>query len=189
MVLDEDVSNERKPISTKTRFEVFKRDQFTCQYCGAHPPKVVLHVDHIVPVAGGGQNTMDNFITACAPCNLGKGARDLNAAPKSLEDKANETREREAQLAGWSEVMEARRERIEADMWEVAEAIQSGASNGFSRAYLTSIRTFNERLGKYAVIEAAEIAFSKKPGSLDQRFRYFCGICWSKIKEAEAAGA
>lgn len=44
----------RKAISKKTRFEVFKRDRFTCQYCGATPPGVLLHIDHIHPVAEGG---------------------------------------------------------------------------------------------------------------------------------------
>jgi hypothetical protein len=182
------MAGERKAISAKTRFEVFKRDRFTCQYCGAHPPAVVLHVDHIVPVAGGGSNTMDNYITSCAPCNLGKGARELTNAPKSLQDKAAEVSEREAQLAGWAEVMNAQRERIEADLWDVAEVLDPGCSEkGFSKAYLTSIKTFNERLGKFAVIDAAEIAFCKKPSGLNSRFRYFCGICWARVRDSEGA--
>ena len=44
----------RKNLSKKLRFEVFKRDQFQCAYCGAHPPSVVLQVDHIHPVVDGG---------------------------------------------------------------------------------------------------------------------------------------
>ena len=59
----------RKGISKKTRFDVFKRDLFACQYCGAHPPGVLLHVDHIVAVASGGTNDKDNLVTACQPCN------------------------------------------------------------------------------------------------------------------------
>lgn len=41
----------RKALSNRTRFEVFKRDKFTCQYCGAKAPDVVLQCDHIVAVA------------------------------------------------------------------------------------------------------------------------------------------
>ena len=67
----------RKPISKKLRFEVFKRDSFTCQYCGKSAPDVVLHVDHIKPVKEGGTNDITNLVTACADCNLGKGARKI----------------------------------------------------------------------------------------------------------------
>lgn len=63
----------RKSIGKKLRFDVLHRDAFTCQYCGARPPDVVLHLDHRIPVAAGGQNTFDNLLTSCAPCNIGKG--------------------------------------------------------------------------------------------------------------------
>lgn len=69
---------ERKPISKKLRFEVFKRDSFTCQYCGRMAPDVVLEVDHIIPVKEGGKNDILNLVTACKDCNSGKGARKLN---------------------------------------------------------------------------------------------------------------
>jgi hypothetical protein len=62
----------RKSTGKRLRFEVFKRDHFTCQYCGAQPPDVVLVCDHVTPVAGGGTTTIDNLITACETCNQGK---------------------------------------------------------------------------------------------------------------------
>lgn len=67
----------RKGITKKTRFEVFKRDKFTCQYCGAKAPEVVLQIDHIKPVALGGDNDILNLVTSCDSCNQGKGAREL----------------------------------------------------------------------------------------------------------------
>ena len=82
----------RKPLSKKTRFEVFKRDSFTCQYCGRKAPDVILHVDHIKAVVKGGDNDIFNLITSCADCNLGKDtALDENLALekqtcKQLED-------------------------------------------------------------------------------------------------------
>jgi HNH endonuclease len=69
---------ERLALSKKTRFEVFKRDSFTCQYCGKKAPDVLLHVDHIIAVANGGKNTITNLITSCVDCNSGKGARGLS---------------------------------------------------------------------------------------------------------------
>jgi 5-methylcytosine-specific restriction endonuclease McrA len=55
-----------------TRFNVFLRDRFTCQYCGA---KDDLTFDHLVPRSRGGQTRWDNVTTACSPCNLAKGGK------------------------------------------------------------------------------------------------------------------
>lgn len=98
--------NKRKPLSKKIRFEVFKRDSFKCQYCGRSAPEVVLHVDHIKPVAEGGTNDIMNLITACAECNLGKGKRKLSDSSviekqrKQLEE-LNERREQLEMLVEW----------------------------------------------------------------------------------------
>jgi hypothetical protein len=67
----------RRSTGKRLRFEVFKRDHFTCQYCGAQPPEIVLVVDHIVPVASGGETTLENLLSACEPCNQGKADRAL----------------------------------------------------------------------------------------------------------------
>jgi hypothetical protein len=72
--------NERRPISKTVRFEVFKRDLFACQYCGDKAPKVILHIDHVVPVSKGGDNDILNLVTACASCNGGKSNRQLDDA-------------------------------------------------------------------------------------------------------------
>lgn len=68
----------RKPITKTTRFEVFKRDSFTCQYCGRKAPDVLLVIDHIEPVSKGGTNDILNLITACRDCNSGKSDRQLS---------------------------------------------------------------------------------------------------------------
>ena len=71
------------PIGKSKRFDVFTRDQFTCQYCGQQPPSVVLEVDHIHPQSKGGSDDDMNLITACASCNRGKSAKVLSQlAPK-----------------------------------------------------------------------------------------------------------
>lgn len=69
----------RKSTGKRLRFEVFKRDHFTCQYCGAQPPNIVLVVDHIVPVARGGETVIENLISACEACNHGKADRSLES--------------------------------------------------------------------------------------------------------------
>lgn len=177
------MSAKRKAISKKRRFELFKRDGFACQYCGAHPPAVVLVLDHIVPFAEGGTCDDDNLVTACEPCNQGKGARSLAQVPDSLASKAAEVAEREAQLRGFHEVMEARRERIEDDAWAVADIfINHFRKDGIRKDWLQSIRHFNEQLGRYAVMDAMEIAVAKKGRGERMCFMYFCGICWNRIR-------
>ena len=90
----------RKAVSKKTRFEVFKRDSFTCQYCGKKAPDVVLHLEHITPVSRGGKNAITNLVTSCAECNLGKGARTLadNSAITKSQKQAEILQERREQI-------------------------------------------------------------------------------------------
>ena len=61
-------------VSKRLRYEVLKRDNFTCRYCGAFAPVVVLVVDHVVPRKHGGPDKAENLVTACWDCNSGKGA-------------------------------------------------------------------------------------------------------------------
>src|SRR5215471_17714120 len=81
METENTVGAQRRSTGKRLRFEVFKRDYFTCRYCGAQPPDVVLVVDHIVPVVAGGPSTLDNLITACEACNQGKSSHTLGEVP------------------------------------------------------------------------------------------------------------
>lgn len=71
----ENTTEKRDPISPKLRFEVFKRDKYVCQYCGACGPDVELEIDHVIPVSRGGTDDIKNLKTACFKCNSGKGDR------------------------------------------------------------------------------------------------------------------
>ena len=64
-----------------TRFNLFLRDGFLCQYCGS---KGELTFDHIVPRASGGVTSWENVVAACSKCNLKKGAKSLNRAGMKL---------------------------------------------------------------------------------------------------------
>ena len=57
-----------------TRFNVFLRDRFSCQYCGDPFPAADLTFDHVVPRSRGGRTGWHNVVTACSGCNLTKGA-------------------------------------------------------------------------------------------------------------------
>jgi len=80
--LKEYVPTTRRPAFT--RFNVFLRDRFSCQYCGHSFPTHELTFDHVVPRSRGGRTTWDNVVTACSPCNLRKGCRSARAAGMTL---------------------------------------------------------------------------------------------------------
>ncbi len=71
--LKEYISAARRPAFT--RFNVFLRDRFICQYCGGGFPSHDLTFDHVVPRSRGGRTTWENVVTACSGCNLLKGNR------------------------------------------------------------------------------------------------------------------
>lgn len=77
----------RQSISPSLRWSVFSRDGFCCRYCGCQAGQagVELTVDHVVSVVEGGDNRIDNLITACRKCNGGKGAKSLMSAPTTAE--------------------------------------------------------------------------------------------------------
>ena len=54
------------------RFDVLKRDNYTCKYCGAKAPNVQLHVDHVIPWKIVKKHEINNLVTACVSCNSGK---------------------------------------------------------------------------------------------------------------------
>ena len=58
-----------------TRFNVFLRDRFACQYCTQSQPAEELTFDHVVPRSRGGRTTWDNVVAACTTCNLRKGSK------------------------------------------------------------------------------------------------------------------
>ncbi len=76
------VPRDRRPAFT--RFNVFLRDAFSCQYCGGGFRTEELTFDHIVPKSRGGRTLWDNVVTACEPCNLKKGNRSLRRSGMRL---------------------------------------------------------------------------------------------------------
>ena len=62
----------RRSPTPSMRFDVLRRDNFTCVYCGRKSPKVELQVDHIIPFSKGGLTELSNLRTACFECNIGK---------------------------------------------------------------------------------------------------------------------
>jgi hypothetical protein len=186
-IIDESPAPTRVPISKRLRFDVFKRDGFQCAYCGAHPPAVLLECDHVDPVSLGGATEIDNLVTACQPCNRGKSNIPLKDVPQSMADRAADTIEREAQVAGYQAVLKRRRMRIEADAQELVNMyleFYTGVK-GIPMDHFMSMKRFVEKIGLEDCLHAVEISQQKFGWNYKKAFLYFCGICWNKIREAE----
>ncbi|MCF6305769.1 MAG: HNH endonuclease [Rhodobacteraceae bacterium] len=70
-----------RPKTAFTRFNLFLRDGFSCQYCGKSGE---MTFDHVTPRARGGRTTWENVVAACSPCNLYKGAKTVKQAGMQL---------------------------------------------------------------------------------------------------------
>jgi len=64
--------SKRNNMKYGLRWQILKRDNFTCQYCGQYAPNVQLEVDHKIEVSNGGADNPDNLVTSCWACNRGK---------------------------------------------------------------------------------------------------------------------
>jgi 5-methylcytosine-specific restriction endonuclease McrA len=71
-----------RPHVKLTRREVFRRDNYTCQYCGKHTTD--LTIDHVIPRHLGGKQSWTNVVAACSLCNHRKGGRTVNEAHMTL---------------------------------------------------------------------------------------------------------
>lgn len=173
----------KKSTGKRLRFSIFERDDFTCQYCGKHPPEVILHLDHIYPVSKGGKNEIENLITSCVDCNLGKSDRELGTAPKVVIQNSADLQERYDQLKAFYD-LQKRLERIRGQMakdisdhWNLLWPNQSLTNRG-----LTSLRKFLKDFSITEIKEAMEIAESKIDDS-EGAFRYTCGILHTKKRQ------
>lgn len=69
------------PYPAFTRFNLFLRDEFSCQYCGSTGE---MTFDHVIPRSKGGRTTWENVVASCGPCNLAKGNKSLKEARMHL---------------------------------------------------------------------------------------------------------
>jgi 5-methylcytosine-specific restriction endonuclease McrA len=67
-----------------SRVNIFARDKFTCQYCGAKPHRSELNLDHVIPRSLGGRTTWENVVCCCVDCNRRKGGRTPTQARLDL---------------------------------------------------------------------------------------------------------
>lgn len=181
-----DPRDERKPLSSRLRFEVLRRDDFTCNYCGARGPEgAQLTVDHVIPAALGGSDEPTNLVTACFDCNAGKGSTNLDST--QVAEISDEARAYAAALDRAAEIERASREDADGFTDEFLREVwhrwtfKAGprAGQGLSlppnwRAIILGYRRSGLTMAdlRYGV----DIAIGKGIGDDLETWRYFCGV-------------
>lgn len=180
-------------VSKRLRFEILRRDNHTCRYCGASAPGVKLTVDHVVPEALGGRDEPENLVTACEPCNSGKSSMPPDAAivAEVRTDAMRWARALKAVATARAE-MQAERDAYVGAFRNEWESWGWGFNHRETFPVPDSWRDSVERLYDVGLpvedlVRAASKALGNDRVAVDQKFRYFCGVCWSTVREIQEA--
>lgn len=178
-------------VTKRTRFEVLRRDEHTCQYCGAKSPDVTLHIDHVMPVALGGDDKPSNLVTACKDCNSGK---------SSIAPDAPIVQKLSAEASAYALGMVDKMTRFRADVergdefieqfdddWGTWNLVGSKSIVPLPSDYELSLFRWAQMGVPYRVISMAIPKAMKKQGLRgdDAVFQYLAGIVWNMINERE----
>ena len=155
----------REPLSKRIRFEVFKRDNFTCQYCGAKAPEATLEVDHIKPVKKGGTNEIMNLITSCFDCNRGKSTKLLSDQSiiekqrKQIEELNIKRQQLEMMLEWKNELNNIDEQQIESIFKYFTRC--SDNIYGLNETVKPEIKIWIKKYSMESIFESIDIAFEK----------------------------
>lgn len=162
-------------VSKRTRFEVLRRDAYTCRYCRSTDNP--LTVDHVTPVSLGGSDEPSNLVAACRDCNSGKASSspDADTVSKVEEDAVR-----------WAAAMR-QAAMVMAEQVDDRDAYWGEFLNAWpSHRYMsnnmesTVLRFFDLGLPVNVMAEAARAAGANR-GVWD-REAYFAAICWKRVK-------
>lgn len=181
-------------VSKRLRFEILRRDNHTCRYCGASAPDVQLRVDHVIPNALGGRDDPENLVTACEPCNSGK---------SSMPPDADLVRDIRADAVRWSYAM-----RVVAETRAADQAVRDAYAGLFKaywdewtygpdsrrvplpHAWQESVEKFSDLgLPESEMARAVRKAMARNDIVPESTFRYFCGTCWGMLRDIQEAAA
>lgn len=175
-------------VSKRTRYEVLRRDNHACRYCGGMAPDVKLTVDHVMPKALGGSDDPSNLVAACRDCNYGKASTmpddplvadvsqravewgkaisDYNAAQMS------DRRKRAAYVRRFEKAWDAWR-------WGPKDDRKSLPKPADWEP--TIWQFYGLGLPIYELEDAVKIAAGNQMVDVDRTFRYMCGVLWNKV--------
>lgn len=162
-------------VSKRTRFEVLRRDNYTCRYCRSTDG--TLTVDHVTPAALGGTDDPSNLVAACRDCNFGKASTALEA-----EQVADVT----ADAVRWSNAMAEAAALMEQKADERELYIGAFLATWPNYKHVsdqmlgTVGRFYDLGLPQSVMVDAAQVAGSA--WGVNDRSAYFAGICWKRVR-------
>jgi hypothetical protein len=178
----------RKPVSRRARFEVLKRDNYTCRYCRSTDN--VLTIDHVIPVSLGGTDEPGNLVACCKDCNSGKSSStpDDSSIARVLDDALR-----------WSAAMQVAAglalDDLEADQQYAAAFDRTwcgwtvqGTGELVDRPidWRISVTTWRAAgMPLELLIDGASRALSNTRIPIHDKWRYFCGITWNRLTELQ----
>jgi hypothetical protein len=178
-------------VSKRLRYEILRRDDNTCRYCGGRAPEVALTVDHVVPTALGGSDDPSNLVAACKDCNAGKTSSSPDAP---LVDDVQEKALR------WSAAMAqavANRASERQPMIDYCRAFETNWDEYCTGGYRDPVwpeggadsieKFYKAGLPLDELLRALAISMDRPRVDRYEKFRYMCGIGWSVLTELQQA--
>lgn len=180
-------------ISKRLRFEILRRDNHACRYCGTAAPDAKLVIDHVIPDVLGGRTGPDNLVAACESCNSGKSSASPDAP--IVDDVA------EGALR-WAQAMKYAAQLKEKELQE-QHSLDQGFLEIWNRwklaagtpheAYLPLPDEWDDAIRRLRVAgmterlftEAVDIAMKATKVPPDSTFRYFCGVAWNMVTDMQ----
>lgn len=173
-------------VSKRLRYEILRRDNYRCRYCGAGAPDVELRVDHVTPDALGGATEPSNLVTACEPCNSGKSSTTPDAP---VVDEVQQDALR------WSQAIKAAAASLEADLevgsredewfqaaWGAWTFVGTDRPVPLPHDWSSSVRRLRTAgLTEPLLEDAIDTAMQAPNVRPENVFRYFCGVGWRTV--------
>jgi HNH endonuclease len=180
----------RRAIPKRVRYEVLRRDNFTCRYCRSTENELTL--DHLKPAVLGGTDDPSNLVACCKDCNAGKSSTSPDAA---VIEQVSEDALRWAaamQVAAGLMADELR------DEWDYAEALDAEWSKwtcGYHKDPIPRPQDWRRSANSWRIaglpieltIDAARRALETDKVPPHGTWKYFCGIAWARVRKLQEA--
>lgn len=179
-------------VSKRLRYEILRRDNHTCRYCGASAPDVPLRVDHVTPVALGGTDTPDNLVTSCEPCNSGKSSATVDSAVVAgVSDDA--LRWAAAMTQASDNLLDQETPKLEYRDAFLGEWNRWGHGKGETRKAVELPGDWKASVERFRIAglpiwmwaDIVDASMGNEKVLQVNKFKYCCGIAWNRVTELQ----